>query len=1056
MQMNRKSSYELSLSACIILAFSAQSILLAPNTQSIILQGLPSWFIACLAVIFLGLTVLLTASVLLNFSDKIFWITQVLAGLMLGLLSIIYLIQKQYAESILLFGMAIGFILSSKANVYHYNWLILVIVPANLTIGLFLVLSPGMLNAPLAYSSEQVTAIAFGSAFLLATLLGLLLIIKPELGTASRIRLLSIPWWLWTAYYVYPPQLPNLVAVSGVALGLLSFGFIPWNQIVLTEGKDLGRRFYWLLTTGQFFLLGFIVLLLHTIESRIPEVAGQIISIREMTLLIYNITGLLSIFVIASINMSINGMFAGLNGENLGTTPPTGKWKGWQAILKIFSQPFDISHSISHSFMSEQAKRKQEVEDLLNRQVINEKRRTAQLNLLRQLNHDLENSYEMQVSSQITANAIYNLVGGEIIAVFKYDEEREELETVAVTGPQAWTIPTEYRQSVRTGVIGRAVRHRRTQLISDTRLDNDYIRLDNQNYLSEIAVPLIFNNQVRGVLVISHIAPNVFDENDIRTLETVALRLVTSWHRNEHDQHMTELIQAGITLSTMQEIDQAIQEIADVAQKALVARFVFVALADKGGGFTRVAHAGFAPTLLGILNSNPGRNTLIQSVANSAGPIRMRDIRKKYPTTPTGDPELRSLLGIPIRMRQSSVGAILAFGKRGSMNFNESDESLASLLSNQAGAAVESAWLYQEIKTMFNRATLLYQLSTRVIQAEQLTDAATAIAETSYQMAGAYAVGIVLLAHNQKDIEVKVQIDGNGPHPGAKHPMESIHQALDISQHIFEGGVNNRGILCLPLQTPRRQYGALWMEIEEQKWENSSFADNMQTMANQAAIALERSILLAETLHQAGQLEAAYLKLQDTYDQTLSALSAALDARDRETEGHSRRVSRLSFILGLHMGMDEDHAKIMERGAILHDIGKIGVSDTILLKPGKLTEEEWQKMRQHPDIGARIIERIPFLQDAMPVIRYHHERWDGSGYPMGLKGTEIPLEARIFSIVDAFDALTSIRPYREKISYEEAIEYLKSKGNEHFDLEIVLMFEKLYYEGKLNDILHHG
>ncbi len=205
-----------------------------------------------------------------------------------------------------------------------------------------------------------------------------------------------------------------------------------------------------------------------------------------------------------------------------------------------------------------------------------------------------------------------------------------------------------------------------------------------------------------------------------------------------------------------------------------------------------------------------------------------------------------------------------------------------------------------------------------------------------------------------------------------------------------------------------------------------------------------------ETRHQAGQLEDAYHKLEETYDQTLLALSSALDARDHETKGHSKRVAEIAFLLGKQLNMSEEQAKKMERGAILHDIGKIGISDDILLKPGPLTDAEWDAMRQHPDIGAKIVESVPFLHDALPVIQHHQERWDGSGYPAGLKGEEIPFMARVFAVVDAFDALTTERPYREKISHTEAVEYLNQHAGKLFDPAIVSAFETMVKKGLLN------
>jgi len=180
---------------------------------------------------------------------------------------------------------------------------------------------------------------------------------------------------------------------------------------------------------------------------------------------------------------------------------------------------------------------------------------------------------------------------------------------------------------------------------------------------------------------------------------------------------------------------------------------------------------------------------------------------------------------------------------------------------------------------------------------------------------------------------------------------------------------------------------------------------------------------------------------------------SALDARDRETEGHSTRVSELACLLGAELGLNAASLKAIERGSLLHDIGKIGISDTILHKPAELTPEEWKIMRLHPDIGARIIEDIPFLQDTMPIIRYHQERWDGSGYPVGLSGKDIPLHARIFSIADAFDALISDRPYRKRIPVDEALAYIKEQSGILFDPEIVTAFERMWEKNELEELI---
>ena len=215
--------------------------------------------------------------------------------------------------------------------------------------------------------------------------------------------------------------------------------------------------------------------------------------------------------------------------------------------------------------------------------------------------------------------------------------------------------------------------------------------------------------------------------------------------------------------------------------------------------------------------------------------------------------------------------------------------------------------------------------------------------------------------------------------------------------------------------------------------------------------ALERRQLLAERKQYQELLErrveeatrdlqAAYRQLQDTYRTTLETLGAALDTRDVGTEAHSRRVHGYAIATAHQHGVAEGDLVDLAHGVLLHDIGKIGIPDAILLKPGPLTPEEWAIMRRHPEIGKRLLENIPFLKGAVPIVYCHHERWDGTGYPRGLQGQDIPLGARIFAVVDAFDAMTFDRPYSKAISFHAAKAEIRRCASTHFDPAVVASF----------------
>jgi response regulator RpfG family c-di-GMP phosphodiesterase len=188
------------------------------------------------------------------------------------------------------------------------------------------------------------------------------------------------------------------------------------------------------------------------------------------------------------------------------------------------------------------------------------------------------------------------------------------------------------------------------------------------------------------------------------------------------------------------------------------------------------------------------------------------------------------------------------------------------------------------------------------------------------------------------------------------------------------------------------------------------------------------------------ELRAALQRLERSYEDTLQALGAAIDLRDSETAGHSRRVCRYSIEMAKRMGFSPGPLKSLAMGAYLHDIGKLGIPDGILLKPGPLSSAEWKLMKQHSQIGYDLVKDIPFLAEAAEIILTHHERFDGSGYPRGLKGEHIPLGARTFAIADTLDAMTSDRPYRRAFSFDEALETIKHGSGRLFDPQVVAAF----------------
>jgi len=243
-----------------------------------------------------------------------------------------------------------------------------------------------------------------------------------------------------------------------------------------------------------------------------------------------------------------------------------------------------------------------------------------------------------------------------------------------------------------------------------------------------------------------------------------------------------------------------------------------------------------------------------------------------------------------------------------------------------------------------------------------------------------------------------------------------------------------RSILCAPLKIKDELIGVIYVDNRARA---GIFQENdlslITAFADQAAVAIDNAQLFEN-------LQASNRELQDAYQATLEGWVQALDMRDKETEGHTQRVTVLTERLARTMGVDGDDLVNLTRGALLHDIGKMAIPDGILLKPGALTEDERKLIQKHPVYAYNMLKRIDFLLPAIDIPYCHHEKWDGTGYPRGLKRDEIPFAARIFPIIDVWDALISDRPYRKGIPPEQVLEHIKADAGKHFDPQVVEAF----------------
>ena len=246
----------------------------------------------------------------------------------------------------------------------------------------------------------------------------------------------------------------------------------------------------------------------------------------------------------------------------------------------------------------------------------------------------------------------------------------------------------------------------------------------------------------------------------------------------------------------------------------------------------------------------------------------------------------------------------------------------------------------------------------------------------------------------------------------------------------------------MPLMAKGRVLGVLELFHRSVLNPDADWLDFLGTISGQAAIAIDSAMMFRE-------VQKSNVELSLAYDATIEGLTRALDLRDKLTEEHTRRVADATVRLGVRMGLGESDLVHLRRGAILHDIGKVAIPDRILFKPGPLAEDEWSIMRQHPGIAVELLSHVNYLAPALDIPHWHHEKWDGTGYPDHLAGNAIPFPARIFALVDVYDALTSDRPYRNAWSKEDTVRYIESESGKHFDPRIVPEFLILVKENRI-------
>jgi len=412
-----------------------------------------------------------------------------------------------------------------------------------------------------------------------------------------------------------------------------------------------------------------------------------------------------------------------------------------------------------------------------------------------------------------------------------------------------------------------------------------------------------------------------------------------------------------------------------------------------------------------------------------------------------------SSIAVPIRTTAAVIG-VLVVGIKSPRKVEAHHQNLLLTLAEIAGNAIYRSNLYERGEEQIRRLTALREMDAAISSSLDLQITLNIITDHLVSKMGVTAAAILVFNPNSQTLDFyaaqgfrnrktnRTSISIGEGFAGqvllSRKPihMENLTAEKGNNYFAFLSGENLAGYFAVPLFSKGAARGILETYFAQPTPLTQDWQDFVQTLAGQATIAIDNAQLF-ENLQRTNQ------ELSLAYDTTLEGWGKALELRDKETQGHTKRVTNLTLELARQMGIPEANLTQIRRGTLLHDIGKMGVPDSILHKPGPLNDEETAEMRKHPQYAYDLLSSIPYLRPALDIPYYHHEWWNGSGYPQGVRGEAIPLAARIFAVVDVWDALLSDRPYRPAWPEEKVMEYIVGLAGLQFDPKVVTTFKKM-------------
>jgi putative nucleotidyltransferase with HDIG domain len=644
-------------------------------------------------------------------------------------------------------------------------------------------------------------------------------------------------------------------------------------------------------------------------------------------------------------------------------------------------------------------------------------------------------------------------------AIYLFNKSSQELETVVATSSN---IPVGIHLRVGEGMAGLVAQNHQPMRIDDySAWKGRSLKYESVAFHAILEVPMLFGGELIGVLAAAEMdeSNRKFTEADERLLSLFAAQAAGAIHsarlRSETAQRAQEfssLYETSKALSSEYKLNTLLRSIVENAKNLLNTATSGMYLVLPGNNELELSMdtAPYIPlgSPIKFGEGAAGR------VAETRQPLRIDDysIWEGQSKLYAGKP-IRAVVEVPMLYRGELIGVLTADEAEDSeRKFTENDERLLSLFASQAAGAIHAARLFEETRRRAEEFTTLYETTHDLAMQQDLSAVMDIITKRATRLLGVPNATIILIDPTLGDMKIAASIgpdlavgtrrnisDGlAGRVAQSRSPLIiDDYQNWEHRSRLYDA-IPYTAMMGVPLLYGGNLLGVLDVSdvAPSRRTFNEADVRLLSLFAGQAASAIANAQLFED-------LKKSNIEILSSYDTTIEGWSRAMDLRDHETEGHTLRVTELTLKLARQMDLNEPELTHIRRGSLLHDIGKMGIPDAILLKEGSLSEEEWVIMRKHPQFAYEMLSSINYLHDALDIPSNHHEKWDGTGYPRGLKKEEIPLAARIFAVVDVWDAIRSDRPYRKGWDTEKAIDYIKSQSGTHFDPKVVDTFLNL-------------